>query len=345
MAINNNRATICNQYRKGFQNGKTTCYDQIANSFGKNGLENRSTGPADVLRPSKSPRFHTGPDIYNPDTSPVFQDRLSRHSQNSARASEYQRRSWPQKTASLYHPAKGSTENVKKNIFQGLLKAIFDHARDCRLIKTIGSHICTIDSTGVENNYVSRHFLRRIGRRTAKYRKWTKLTIVCENQSYLIASALVSVGPSTDCHYLKPAVEQAAKHVSIDTLLADSGYDAEYNHRFCREEFGIRSTVIQVNDRNLKHGRTGGRHRRRMKHRFPAGSYRKRWHIESVFSRLKRRLGSVLTARKNESRECECLLRVLTYNLMIVLFTLKRALFVNVFYRANSDNNFNNEAE
>ena len=187
----------------------------------------------------------------------------------------------------------------------------------------------------MENHYVSRHFLQRKGSRTAKYRRWTKLTTVCENQSHLLACAVVSTGPSTDCHYLKPAVAQAVSNVAIDTLLADSGYDAEYNHRLCREEFGIRSTVIQVNDRNLKYGRTSGDHRRRMKQRFPATSYRRRWQIESVFSRFKRRLGNALTARTNQSRTCECLLRVLTYNLMIVLFTLKRALFLNVFYKAN----------
>lgn len=156
------------------------------------------------------------------------------------------------------------------------------------------------------------------------------------NQSYLIAAAVLSTGPSTDCHYLRPAVTQAVKNISIDTLLADSGYDAEYNHQLCREEFGIRSPIIRVNDRNLKYGQTGGRNRVRMKKRFPSVQYRKRWHVESVFSRFKRRLGSALTARADESRICECLLRVLTYNLMVVLFTLKRALFTNVFYRAMS---------
>ena len=334
MTINSSRTIRYSQYWKGFHNGKTSCYDQIADGFGKTGIENRSTGLATILGSSQPTRFHTSPDICNLGTSSVFQDRLSRHHQNSRRTPEYKRYSRPNQTASLYHAAKGSAEDAKKNIFQGMLEAIFDDARACGLIKTSGSHICSIDSTGMENHYVSRHFLRRKGRRTVKYRKWTKLTAVCENQSHLIASAIISTGPSTDCHYLKPAVTQAVKNISIDTLLADSGYDAEYNHRFCREEFGIRSTVIQINDRGLKYGRTSGKHRRRMRERFPAASYRKRWHIESVFSRFKRRLGNVLTARTNKSRTSECLLRVLTYNLMIVLFTLKRALFVNVFYRA-----------
>lgn len=325
MTINSSRTAQYSQYWKGFHNGKTSCYDQIADVFSKTGIENRSRGLAAVLGPSKSTRFYTSPDICDTGTSSVLQDRLSRHCKNYRRAPEYKRCFVSEQTATLYYLTKGSAEDAKKNIFQGLLATIFDYAKSCRLIKSSGSHICSIDSTGMENHYVSRHFLKRKGRRTAKYRRWTKLTVVCENQSHLLASAVVSIGPSTDCHYLKPAVAQAVSNVAIDTLLADSGYDAEYNHQLCREEFGIRSTVIQVNDRNLKYGRTGGKHRRRMKQRFPAASYRKRWHIESVFSRFKRRLGNALTARTNESRTSECLLRVLTYNLMIVLFTFLKS--------------------
>lgn len=325
MTINSSRTIPYSQYWKGFHDGKTSCYDKIATDFGENGIENRSRGLAAILRPSKSTRFHTSPDICNSGTSPVLQDRLSRNCKNYRRTPEYKRCPVSEKTATLYYLAKGSAEDVKKNVFQGLLAAIFDYAKSCSLIKSSGAHICSIDSTGMENHYVSRHFLQRKGRRTEKYRKWTKLTVVCENQSYLIASAVISTGPSTDCHYLKPAITQAVKNISIDTLLADSGYDAEYNHQLCREEFGIRSTVIQVNDRNLKYGRTGGKNRRRMKQRFPAASFRKRWHIESVFSRFKRRLGSALAARRNESRTSECLLRVLTYNLMVVLFTFKKS--------------------
>jgi len=167
--------------------------------------------------------------------------------------------------------------------------------------------------------------LKRRDGRTQKYRRWTKLTVVCENKSHLIASALVSAGPSTDCHYLEPAVADAVEHIPITTLLADSGFDAEYNHRLCRDKFGIRSTIIKVNDRNLKYSRTKGLFRQKMKEQFPAKKYRQRWQIEAVFSRFKRRLGNSLTARTNVSRIAECLLRVLTYNLMVVLLTFQKS--------------------
>lgn len=43
-----------------------------------------------------------------------------------------------------------------------------------------------------------------------------------------------------------------------------------------------------------------------------------RWQSESAYSRNKRLLGSSLRGRTNSSRERECLLRILTHNLMIL---------------------------
>ncbi len=158
-----------------------------------------------------------------------------------------------------------------------------------------------------------------------RYRRWTKLTIVCHGKTHLIAGALVGKGPSTDCHNLEPAVEQALDNMSIDTLLADCGYDSEANHRLCRGRFGINWPIIAVNLRNLKYGSMTGHFRKLMRSRFPKKKYRQRWQVESIFSRLKRRLGYAMRARKDESRQAECFLRVLTYNLMILYLLFKRA--------------------
>jgi len=193
----------------------------------------------------------------------------------------------------------------------------------------------SIDSTGLESSFVSRHFLMRQGKRTQKYRKWTKLTVVCHHQSHLIAGALVSVGPSNDNPYLSAVVRQAVQHLSIDRLLADAGYDSETNHKLCREDLGIRSTVIPVNNRNTKTGMTTGHYRNQMKYSFPKREFHQRWQVESVFSRIKRRLGYALRAHKEESREIECQFRVLTYNLMILYLLFKMSLLINKIILAN----------
>lgn len=158
----------------------------------------------------------------------------------------------------------------------------------------------------------------RQGKRTQRYRRWTKLTIVCHNASHLIAASIVSNGPSNDCPYLIPAVAQAAENLSIDRLLADAGYDAESNHRFCRRQLDIRSTVIPINDRHRKKGQIQGHYRNQMKNNFPKRKFHQRWQVESVMSRMKRRLGYALRGRADESRSTECGMRVLTYNLMLL---------------------------
>ena len=325
MAIIANRGIIYYQNWKGIQYGKASVHDQIAGGSGKASPQDRPRGSATILRPAKSTRFYPGTTVYHFGPSPVFPDRLSWNRQAAGRTHQDQEYAQSQQAAALYDPPEGSPTDVKKNIFQGLLGSIFRQAAECGLIKLSSAHTCCIDSTGLENHYVSRHFLKRQGRKTRKYRRWTKLIVVCENKSYLIASALVSKGPGTDCHYLEPSVGKALEHIPITTLLADSGFDAEYNHKLCRDKFKIRSTVIKVNDRNLKYSRTKGFFRRKMKERFPAKRYRQRWQIEAVFSRFKRRLGNALTARTQNSRTAECLLRVLTYNLMVVLLTFKKS--------------------
>jgi hypothetical protein len=169
----------------------------------------------------------------------------------------------------------------------------------------------------------------RQGKRTHRYRKWTKLTVVADNGSHLIAGAGVSIGPGNDSPLLPDAVRQAVEHIPIDCLLADGGYDAESNHELCRNELNIRSTVIPVNYRNRKDGQTTGYYRNQMKQEFPAETFGQRWQVESVFSRFKRRLGYALRAKLDQSRTIECLVRVLTYNLMILYLLVKYG-----FYRA-----------
>jgi hypothetical protein len=181
----------------------------------------------------------------------------------------------------------------------------------------------SIDSTGLESRFVSRHFLMRQGKRTSQYRRWTKLTIVADNGTHLIPAAEVSLGPSNDSPLLPEAVRQALEHIPIKRLLADAGYDSEENHRICRQELDIASTVIPINERNRQYSAIQGKYRNQMSRRFPKRLFGNRWQVESVFSRFKRKLGYALRATTEQSRATECLVRVLTYNLMILLLTFK----------------------
>ena len=122
---------------------------------------------------------------------------------------------------------------------------------------------------------------------------------------------------------------QASLAVDYDRVLADAAFDSEESHRYCREDLGVRSTVIPLNRRNR------GRKWPRTPLPAPDGQavpqeaegqparrvYGQRWQAESAFSRHKRLLGSALRGKSDASRERECYLRVLTHNLMLLAAT------------------------
>ena len=143
------------------------------------------------------------------------------------------------------------------------------------------------------------------------------MTAVGDTHSYLFACCMLTGGPSNDSPQFGPAVRQADQFIRFDRLLADAAYDGEHNHCLCRDELGIRSTIIDLNPRR---GREypKSKYRRQMKTRFPHRIHGQRRHIERMFSQHKRVLGSALRARKESTRRRECYGRVLTHDLMIL---------------------------
>ena len=157
-------------------------------------------------------------------------------------------------------------------------------------------------------------------------RRSTPLAVASHTRSHPIAAAAVAVGPTNESPLFGELVGEAGRHALGDRLLADAADDSEGNHATGRDTYGVRSTVLPLNRR--RHGREWPRtkYRRQMVRRFrkkPRGSrhrrvYGQRWPAASAFSRHKRLLGAALRACSDESRERECLLRVLTHNLMLL---------------------------
>jgi hypothetical protein len=306
---------------KGFHDGQTWCHDQIACYAGKTSTANSRHSTLAIFSQPFTPRFYAGTVVRHSNFATVFPNGLSRNCATAGGLHGLEGRDWVVKNSALHHPSKSAATSAKKRAWDNLLAAIFSIAKADGLIEQRPE--ASIDSTGLESHFVSRHFLLRQGKHTQQYRRWTKLTLVCHNASHLIAAGIISTGPSNDCPYLMPAVSQAITNLPIDRLLGDAGYDAEANHKFCRQYLGIRSTVIAINNRRGKRGELTGYYRNQMKNNFPKRKFGQRWQVESVMSRMKRRLGYALRSRTNESRSTECVMRVLTYNLMLLylLFT------------------------
>ena len=188
-----------------------------------------------------------------------------------------------------------------------------------------------IDSTGLECSAASGYFVRRRSRasepwKTVVYHHFPKLGAVCDSDDHFILACRVGRGPRPDVDEFRPLVAEALSIVRLSQLAADAGYDSEPNHRFARDDHGVR-TIIPA-----KHGRPStrpptGRYRRLMKTRFDHQAYRRRSQVETVISMIKRRQGAHVPGRSYQSRCRDLRLLAITHNLMI----LKR---YKVFYRA-----------
>jgi hypothetical protein len=190
-----------------------------------------------------------------------------------------------------------------------------------------------IDSTGMECSAASAYFVRRRNRVTGPwksvvYHHYPKLGVVCDTSCHFILALRVGRGPRPDVDEFRPMIADALRRVRLLRLAADAGFDSESNHRFAREQCGIR-TIIPA-----KHGRpttkpAQGRYRRLMQVRFDREAYHDRSQVETVMSMIKRRQGPHVRGRTYHSQCRELRLMALTHNVMILVI-------IQVFYRATA---------
>lgn len=181
-----------------------------------------------------------------------------------------------------------------------------------------------LDSTGLDCGHASRYYVRRRGGtakqwQTVAYSRYAKLEASFDCTTHLMLAALVGRGPRPDSDRLVPLLDATLANVSLETALADAGYDSEPNHVHARETCGVRSFIPATAGRPTSKP-PSGRYRRQMKQRLDKhyGQYGQRWQAETGFSMFKRRLGAVVHARKYWSQCRELLLMAITYNIMLL---------------------------
>jgi hypothetical protein len=168
-----------------------------------------------------------------------------------------------------------------------------------------------MDATGLETTTASAHFqCRRGGQR----RKWVKISTVVLCGSLLPLGLVMDWGPNNDKCQARELIAKAQTAAVPDKLYADAGYDAEWIHVQCREEWGVESVIKPAVHR--ADGRRNGLWRSGMtKPYLKKMEYGKRWAVETFFSGLKRTMGSTLTSRKPEQLLAEAAFKMLAYTL------------------------------
>jgi hypothetical protein len=168
-----------------------------------------------------------------------------------------------------------------------------------------------IDSTGVESTSASAYFNTRRG---GKRKRYVKLSLCVTCSTLLPASVVLSWGPCNDKAVARPLLDKTRAIMQPKKLFADAGYDAEWVHQYCRDDWQVTSWIPPAVHR--KDGTVNGKYRSKMtKRRLKIHGYGRRWMVESFISGLKRTTGSMLAARNQASLFVEAALRVLAYAL------------------------------
>ena len=168
-----------------------------------------------------------------------------------------------------------------------------------------------MDATGLETTTASAHFQCRRG---GERRKWVKISTIILCGSLLPMSLVMDWGPTNDKCQAKSLLNKAQGVAMPDTLYADAGYDAEWIHAQCREEWGPESVIKPAVHR--ADGKRNGIWRSGMsKNYLKKMEYGRRWAVETFFSGLKRTMGSMLTSRQPSQLLKEAAFRVLAYTL------------------------------
>ena len=217
---------------------------------------------------------------------------------------------------------KATPKLLNKRTMRKLMEGILNKAAKEKLIAPI-IQLAALDGTGFESHHVSRYFVHRKAK-TAQgnqqntfYTRFPKVGIVCDITNHLVLAGIPERGPKFDRTHYRSALKEATKQKTIDTLLADAGYDGEANHVHAHETYGIRTIMPPLIGRNPQ-AMPKTKYRRLMRTHWPKQLYGKRWQVETVMSMLKRNFGSALRARSYWSQCREIMLRLFAHNVMIV---------------------------
>ncbi len=214
------------------------------------------------------------------------------------------------------HALPCGAEAPKKKGFDGVNRQIVRTAKRRGLIgerATVAG-----DSTGFESRHTSRYYAFRRGFGPYQTRRYPKLSAVCDCATHLVLSAKATVGPSYDCRDGPSILRSASRLLRPAVVLLDAAYDSEPMHELIRRELGAESVIPATRGRPTAKPLTGP-NRQRMREQFPEDVYGQRWQVESLFSRIKRRFGSALSAKLDRSRAAQIYARLLAHNLALLL--------------------------
>jgi hypothetical protein len=153
--------------------------------------------------------------------------------------------------------------------------------------------------------------------RSGMRKRYLKLSLCAELREQIVCSLKVRRSPRHDTVDFIPVTGRASSSMPLSTVVADMGYDSEYNHRFVREHLDAVS-IIPARFQDVAASDTPGKYRSMMKSGFDNKlyhQYHQRNKNETVMSVIKRMFGEYVRARNVKMQNRELIFRVIAYNM------------------------------
>ena len=151
-----------------------------------------------------------------------------------------------------------------------------------------------VDATGFGYGQASYYYTKKYKLR----RKFLKISICADTTNQVVCSAKIRHKRCNDTVDFVPLLERASRTASIGTIVADRGYDSEWNH-VSAEKLGVARCIIRPRYEGLQVWKTSGSHRKMMKRHFDWDLYHQRSKVETIFSVVKRMFGDCIKMHSN----------------------------------------------
>lgn len=181
-----------------------------------------------------------------------------------------------------------------------------------------------VDSSGFSTVYYHRWFNHKWGREI-KESKWIKTHICTGVKTNIITDAVATEKIGHDTPYLKPFIENTAKHFVIREVSGDKAYLSKGNLRAVEALGGMAFIPFKKNSvaKTANHKRDALWSQ--MFYYFNycrdefLSHYHKRSNVETTFSMIKAKFGSDVKG-KNESAQCnEVMVKILVHNIVVLI--------------------------
>ena len=167
------------------------------------------------------------------------------------------------------------------------------------------AEIIAIDASGFQTNNMSYYYANAWNRQDKRRRRrYLKISIAIDTKKQSVLSYKIRLGPRND----NIDFQSVLKNLSAKFVVADKGYDSRANRYFVLRKMKAYPHIAKRIISGTTYERAG------VKLKFDEKIYHQRSKVETAFSVIKRKYGSIVLSKKFDTQKKEIIFRLIAYN-------------------------------